>query len=315
MGERSWRAKEFLFFCKPLAFIRLQQIFSVLPGFGTGLATQNNEYPLIQVSIAKKLVIDPPKKIMKTTQSIARIVAICAATAGVTSAATLDLTTAGSSGFINGAYFTTADNHSTGTGVIEPFVRVQDNGIADGYNASVSSLMPDVKTGLWTHDIQLSAVPQVEISGVNYYEFLLDINQTKANPLLSLDKIQLYTRATALTEADDLGDLAGSMLRYDLDFGGDNTILMDYSLNEGSGSGDLFAYFPVSYFGASSDYLYFYSMFGETGEPYDENDGFEEWAVREPGTSTRVPDGGTTIALLGMALLGLGGVRKALGKF
>jgi hypothetical protein len=31
-------------------------------------------------------------------------------------------------------------------------------------------------------------------------------------------------------------------------------------------------------------------------------------------TTTRVPDGGTSIALLGMALLGLGGVRKALGK-
>jgi hypothetical protein len=30
--------------------------------------------------------------------------------------------------------------------------------------------------------------------------------------------------------------------------------------------------------------------------------------------ATRVPDGGTTIAMLGMALLGLGGVRKALGK-
>ncbi len=32
------------------------------------------------------------------------------------------------------------------------------------------------------------------------------------------------------------------------------------------------------------------------------------------GTTTRVPDGGTSIALLGMALIGLGGVRKVLGK-
>ena len=31
-------------------------------------------------------------------------------------------------------------------------------------------------------------------------------------------------------------------------------------------------------------------------------------------TTNRVPDGGTSIALFGMALLGLGGVRKALGK-
>lgn len=32
------------------------------------------------------------------------------------------------------------------------------------------------------------------------------------------------------------------------------------------------------------------------------------------GNGTRVPDGGTTIALLGMALLGLGGARRVLGK-
>lgn len=253
---------------------------------------------------------------MKTTQTIARIVAMCAATAGVASSATLDLTSSGASGFINGAFFTNTDVGSTGTGVIQPFVRVQDNGIADGYNATARPLMPDVNTSpTFTHDIQLTSVPQVTLSGIAYYEFLLDINQTNANPLLSLDKIQLYTRATALTEANDLADLTGSStLRYDLDFGGDNTILLNYELNSGSGSGDLFAYFPVSAFGSSTDYLYFYSMFGETGDPYAENDGFEEWAVREPGTPTRVPDGGTTIALLGMALLGLGGVRKALGK-
>lgn len=253
---------------------------------------------------------------MKRTQTIVRIVAICAATTGATSAATLDLTAASASGFINGAFFTNTDVGSTGTGVIQPFVRVQDNGIADGYNATARPLMPDVNSSpTFTHDLQLTAVPQVTLGGIAYYEFLLDINQTNNNPLLSLDKIQLYTRATALTEADDLADLTGSSaLRYDLDSGENSTILLNYDLNSGSGSGDLFAYFPVSAFGSSTDYLYFYSMFGETGGDYEENDGFEEWAVREPGTPNRVPDGGTTIALLGMALLGLGGVRKALGK-
>lgn len=33
------------------------------------------------------------------------------------------------------------------------------------------------------------------------------------------------------------------------------------------------------------------------------------------GTTRQVPDGGTSIALLGMALLGLGGIRKVLAKF
>lgn len=259
---------------------------------------------------------------MKTTQSIARIVAMCAVTAGVAPAATLDLTTAGSSGFINGGYFTTADNHSTGTGLINPFVRIKGNDIIEGYNASLSNadLMPNVLTGNFTKDIQLSAIPQVTLADTKtYYEFLLDINQTGSHPLLSLDKIQLYTRPTAMTDASTLALLTGSATkRWDLDLGldGDSKLLLDYSLNEGSGSGDMYAYIPISAFGnaAQSDYLYFYSMFGATGDPYAENDGHEEWAVRTPGTPRRVPDGGSTIALLGMALLGLGGARKALGK-
>ncbi len=92
--------------------------------------------------------------------------------------------------------------------MIQSFVRVQDNGVADGYNATVRPVMPDVNTSpSFTHDLLLSAVGEVSRNGQTYYEFLLDINQTAANPLLSLDQLQIYTRATALTSADELADL------------------------------------------------------------------------------------------------------------
>ena len=39
----------------------------------------------------------------------------------------LDLTTAGASGFINGAFFQQVPDQSTGTGVIDPFVRLSTN--------------------------------------------------------------------------------------------------------------------------------------------------------------------------------------------
>ncbi len=227
-------------------------------------------------------------------------------------AVSLSLETANKSGFINGAWFTNTDVGSTGTGVIQSFVRVQDNGVADGYNASARPVMTDVNTSpTFTHDILLGAVPLVNIGGISYYEFLLDINQTTANPTLSLDMIQIYTRSTALTSADELSDLTGggSTLRYNLDTVAiDNEILLNYTLNSGSGSGDMFAYIPQSNFGGalSTDYLYFYSQFGsKTG--YTENDGFEEWAVRTPTVVTNVPDGGATLALFGaaMSLVGL----------
>ena len=239
-------------------------------------------------------------------------VGLTAASLGVAQATTLDLTPGGS-GSVNGALFTTTDNQSTGTGVIQSFVRVQDNGVADGYNATARPVMPDVNTSpTFTHDIQLSAIPTVTIAGTQYKEFLLDINQQAQDPLLSLDKIQIYTRATALTTANTLAALtaAPSVLRYDLDAGSDSKLLLNYILNSGSGSGDLFAYIPLSAFNGAlgSDFLYLYSSFGDTGGVYAENDGFEEWAVRTPTTS--VPDGGATVALLGVGLLGLGAMRR-----
>ena len=234
-------------------------------------------------------------------------------------ASALDLTSVGT-GTVNGAIFTTSSSQSTGTGVIDPFVRLQDNGIADGYNSSVRPVMPDVNTSpTFTHDLLVGAVPEVTINGVIYYEFLLDINQTAASPLLSLDELQIYTRGSALTSADDLSDLtvASSKLRYDLDGAGEQTVLLNYTLNNGSGSGDLFVYILKSAFGnaSDSDYLYLYSSFGNTGAPYSENDGFEEWATRQPTPVTpppSVPDAGASLALLGMGLIGVEALRRKL---
>jgi hypothetical protein len=216
---------------------------------------------------------------------------------------------------INGAIYTITLAQSTGTGVIDPFVRVQDNGIADGYNSSVRPVMPDVNTSpTFTHDLLLSAVPILNIGGTDYYEFLLDINQTAANPLLSLDKIEIYTRASALTSADELADLtgAGSTLRYSLDTAlVDNRLVLDYRLNNGSGTGDMLAYIPKSLFGSETDYLYLYSSFGSA--PNEENDGFEEWAVKTRTTPPPgVPDAGASLALLGMGIMGVGFVRRKL---
>jgi hypothetical protein len=224
---------------------------------------------------------------------------------------------------VNGALFTTTLQQSTGTGVIDPFVRLVDsNGEAEGYNADARPVMTDVNTSpQFTKDILLSQVPLQTIGGIEYYEFLLDINQTKEQPLLSLDKIQIYTRAAALTSADELTDLtgAGSTLRYNLDAGGDNALLLNYELNNGSGSGDMLAYIPKSLFGAESEYVYLYSLFGQDPDgvpPYNgnENDGFEEWAIKERGTTTNVPEGGATVLLLGAALTALGAGRRFLKR-
>jgi hypothetical protein len=227
--------------------------------------------------------------------------------------------TAGGSGTLNGALFVTTDQQPTGSGVIQSFVRLSQSGnntTAEGYNSSSSSLMPDVNTSnTFTHDIQLSSLSLVNIAGVSYYQFLLDINQNNNDPLLSLDELQIYTRSTALTDASTLANLqaAPSQLRYDLDGAGDAEILLNYNLNSGSGSGDLYAYIPQTAFSgaAGTDFVYLYSMFGAKGGAYAENDGFEEWATV---SSNGVPDGGGTLVLLGSALTCIGAVRRLATK-
>lgn len=221
-------------------------------------------------------------------------------------AAAYDLTTAGSSQVVNGALFQTTTVQTTGTGVIAPFLRLQGNGTEQGLNSDTAAagLYADTKTGTWTHDVQLSDL------GIQagFVGFLLDINQTSANPTLLFDTFQVYTRSASITDgsADTLADLSDATLRYDL---GANSLLLNYDLNPGSGAGDLLIFLPTSFFaGASlSDYLYVHAGFSGS------NDGFEEFStfgVERPtpttfGNPPSVPENANVLVLLGAGMLGV----------
>lgn len=211
----------------------------------------------------------------------------CAAAAAPCCASILDLTSAMSSGVINGARFETVDFPGAGTGIFGPFVRIQANGTEQGYNTSGRPVPFDELTAAnFTHDLQLNQIPTRVISGTSYYEFWLDINQNNGNSLLSLDKIQLYTSAIGSQNTTNVSSLG--VLRYDLDLGGDNWIKMDYALASGSGQGDIRMYVPVSFFSGAlgTDFLYLYSRYGDN---LASNDGFEEWAIRTvPGPGAGV---------------------------
>ena len=200
----------------------------------------------------------------------------------------------GNSGTINGAQFDWTPAQPTGTGYIQPFVRVQANGVEQGYNTSGAPVPFDDKVGPWTHDVTFADLQAttVIVGNISYFKLLLDINQSSNSPLLSLDQLQFYTSPIGSQTTENVSSLG--ILRYSFSPG--DAVYLDYSRNNGSGSGDMFAYIPTSLFAgtSSSDFVYMYSHFGGT---YSSNDGFEEWARVVPEASTLFSAIGFLIAM------------------
>lgn len=215
----------------------------------------------------------------------------------------VDLTTS-MSGSINGALYQRADFRPAGTGFIDSFVRIDTNSeVKQGYNTSGRPVAFDENTSPnFTRNITYGDVPTVAFEGVDYKEFILDINQAASRPLISLDKVQIYTSATGSQTTSNVSSLG--TLRYDMDAGTDSWVTLDYRLNSGSGQGDMSLLVPVSFFAGvgGSDFLYLYSLFGEHNP---NNAGFEEWALRGgEGPAVPLPPGAALVASgLGLAWL------------
>lgn len=219
----------------------------------------------------------------------------------------------------------------TGTGVIEPFLRVDANSsssgeIRQGYNTSEAqgNTPMDDKGGIWTHDVLVSDLAVVN----GYFVFLLDANQIGDNSAngarLTLSQFEIFTSPAPADDSFTTKaglEAAFGPAEYDmrLDNIGGNLITgvdiavqqtHDFPSNNGSGSGDLLVFIPTSLFTDPGAYLILYTEYGAGN--YVNNDGFEEWA--HLAAPQNVPDGGAAVALLGAALTAMGLARKYFAK-
>ena len=111
-----------------------------------------------------------------------------------------------------------------------------------------------------------------------------------------------------------IANFSNGVLRYDLDTDvDDNEVLLDFSLNSGSGSIDMTVLVPVWAGANPSDFLILYSEFGAKGTVtfngesanFSYSNGFEEWAKRTEGIQT-IPEPGllgfltTVVVALGL---------------
>jgi hypothetical protein len=179
----------------------------------------------------------------------------------------------------NGVIWQIIDTQPVGTGVFEPFLRLQNKGTESGLNTDAKNVL-DNKDGIWTHSVLWSTVGTVDIDDTSYYPLTLDINESKSKSgrYLSLDVLQLFSGS-----APDATSLNALTLLFDA---GD-TVLLNYALNSGSGEGDLEVFIPTSLISDPTGYFYLYSQFGGVGKDYKGMDfgasaGFEEWSVAPP---------------------------------
>src|SRR5947207_3558110 len=207
--------------------------------------------------------------------SIVLIVAIISCSTA-SYATVVDLPGSNDSGTINGRAIRLHDPQPTGTGVIQPFLRMENSPVEQGYNTSGGTPFDD-KAGPWTHDLTFGNIQntQVTLGGASYFKLLLDVNEPGGSKsLISLDQLQFYTSKLGSQTTSNVGSLG--TLRYT--FSSADGVILDASRNHGSGSGDMYAYIPTSDFAGTktSDFVYLYAHFGNTD---NSQAGFEECAV------------------------------------
>lgn len=285
------------------------------------------------------------------TQRMALLAGALLLTTYGASAAEIDLTTAGTTlqtltaGYGANGLVGNFTSHPTGTGVYDPFLTVErsasggnSGNIERGYNTD-GVLYLDQQRPTWNTLLRFGQLARVNVNGANYYAFELDANEPSGSDknLISVDNIRIYTSTTDNTSSvqnneNKLGQLG--TLRWAMNdplvgngqnYNVNNWIKLDAETsnhlggngNGGSGYSDMIVYIPETAFNGvgANDYVWFYNLNGvhyTADADLSAQAGYEEWRAVVGANS--VPDGGSTLALLGIGMVGTALLRRKLAK-
>lgn len=184
-----------------------------------------------------------------------------------------------------------AQNQASGTGLFDPFVRLQNDTTEKGYNTD-GAVEFNTKSGQWTHAIKASAIPIVDCDGADpgtatCWELFVDINDANNAKYISLTDVEIWFTLNANLigyDDDPVGTGFPAPATKEYDFSGEIQI---HDVNQGSGRGDLLFLVPTDGHPFTSDtFFVLFSKWGSStaapdGKTFGSDGGFEEWKVRK----------------------------------
>lgn len=233
----------------------------------------------------------------------------------------LPLPVSGETAVINGGTFHVDVASPTGTGVFDPFLRIQETPAEGGWNEDYKN-PPDVPAGTdaksdpHTHSLLLSDLATVACGGDTCFEFTLDLQESAGNTgeFISLNNVQIFVGDSA-NPSDDHGCDATNFatclgtLAWNMDGGLDSSVTLNSTIHQGNGTSNMTLFVPTSFFTGLSGNLVFYSQFGNPPGDWGSADSFEEWAALIGENNTPVPEP-ASLMLLGTGLVAIGGAAR-----
>ena len=161
----------------------------------------------------------------------------------------------------------------SGSGNYQAFLRVQDSPTEQGFNTNDNNDGLDNVEGNFTHSVQFATLQTVNIGGVDYIEFRLDLNEPNGgtSPNITLEDLKILISNAPAVGGDFDASGVVTAGKFTEAFSLTNPLAL-VDIRSGSGTDDYRILVPLSKFAGATpgSYITFFSDFSDTSGGFEE---------------------------------------------